>query len=184
MIYLELFLGFLKIGCFAFGGYAAIPLIREMVLEHGWLTDESISYMIAVSESTPGPIMVNMATYVGKSQGGFLGAVIATLATILPAFMIIVLLTMSLKSLLENTYVQAALDGMEPCIIGIIMATGAYMIFDNCISLKKKIVCDWKSVVMTVILIVIMCGYKFVKKQKLSPIMLMLISACLGMAIF
>ena len=92
MIYIELFLGFLKVGCFAFGGaYGAIPLIRDVVLSYGWLNDEMLTYMIAVSESTPGPIMVNMATYIGSSQGGFLGAVLATLAVVTPAFFIILL---------------------------------------------------------------------------------------------
>lgn len=184
MIYLELFISFLKVGCFSFGGYAAIPLIREMVLEHQWLSDETVSYMIALSESTPGPIMVNMATYVGKSQAGFPGAVIATLATILPAFIIILLLTVSLKSLLKNVYVQAALDGMEPCIIGIIMATGVYMIISNCVFVGNSIICDWKSGWLAVILIVVMYGYRYVKKQKISPIVLMLISAGLGMVVF
>ena len=102
MIHLELFLGFLKVGFFSFGAYAAIPLIREVVLEHQWLSDEAVSYMIAVSESTPGPIMVNLATYIGKSQGGFFGAVVATLATILPAFFIILLITAVLKSVLNS----------------------------------------------------------------------------------
>ena len=87
MIYWELLTGFLKVGCFSFGGaYAAIPLIRDVVLSYGWLTDESLTDMIAVSESTPGPIMVNLATYVGASKAGIPGAVIATLASILPAF--------------------------------------------------------------------------------------------------
>ncbi len=87
MIYLDLFLGFLRVGCFSFGGaYGAIPLIRDIVLSYGWLTDEALAYMIAVSESTPGPIMVNLATYVGSSQAGFLGAVLATLAVVLPSF--------------------------------------------------------------------------------------------------
>lgn len=184
MIYLELFLGFLKVGFFSFGAYAAIPLIREVVLEHQWLSDETVTYMIAVSESTPGPIMVNLATYIGKSQGGFLGAVVATLATVLPAFFIILLITVGLKSLMKNKYVQAALGGMEPCIIGIIMATGAYMIFNNCIFIGNNIVCDMKSVLMTGILIACMYGYRHVKKQKMSPIMLMMISACLGIVIF
>ena len=87
MIYLDLFLGFLRVGCFAFGGaYGAIPLIRDVVLSYGWLDDEALTHMIAVSESTPGPIMVNLATYVGNVQGGFLGALLATLAVVLPSF--------------------------------------------------------------------------------------------------
>ena len=99
MIFLELFLGFLKVGCFSFGGaYFAIPLIRETVLSHGWLSDETVSYMIAVSESTPGPIMVNMATYVGSSQAGFWGALVATTAVVLPSFLIILLVCVLMKS--------------------------------------------------------------------------------------
>lgn len=103
MIYLDLFLGFLRVGCFAFGGaYGAIPLIRDVVLSYGWLTDETLTYMIAVSESTPGPIMVNLATYVGSNQGGLLGAIIATLAVILPSFFVILLLMVALKTLLKK----------------------------------------------------------------------------------
>ena len=86
-IYLDLFLGFLKVGLFAFGGaYGAIPLIRDVVLSYGWLSDEALSYMIAVSESTPGPIMVNLATYIGSAKAGVLGAAVATFAVVLPAF--------------------------------------------------------------------------------------------------
>ena len=94
MIYLELFLGFLEVGCFSFGGaYGAIPLIRDVVLSYGWLSEEMLTYMIAVSESTPGPIMVNLATYVGSSQAGLLGSLAATIAVVLPAFVIILLIT-------------------------------------------------------------------------------------------
>jgi chromate transporter len=81
MIYLDLLLGFLRVGCFAFGGaYGAIPLIREVVLSYGWISEEALANMIAVSESTPGPIMVNMATYIGSTAGGFAGALVATTA--------------------------------------------------------------------------------------------------------
>ncbi len=70
MIYFDLFIGFLEVGLFSFGGaYAAIPLIRDVVMAHGWLDDEMLAYMIAISESTPGPIMVNMATYIGSEKG-------------------------------------------------------------------------------------------------------------------
>ena len=90
MIYFDLILGFLKVGCFAFGGaYGAIPLIRDVVLNYGWLTDEELTYMIAVSESTPGPIMVNLATYIGSTQAGLPGGILATLAVVLPSFLII-----------------------------------------------------------------------------------------------
>ena len=79
MIYIDLLIGFLEVGLFSFGGgYAAIPLIRDVVTAHGWIDDEMLTYMIAVSESTPGPIMVNLATYVGSAKAGILGAVTAT----------------------------------------------------------------------------------------------------------
>ena len=105
MIYLELFLGFLKVGLFSFGGaYGAIPLIRDIVLSYGWLDDEMLTYMIAVSESTPGPIMVNLATYVGSSQAGLPGSAIATFAVILPAFIIILLIMVLLRAVLQNAY--------------------------------------------------------------------------------
>ena len=132
MIYLDLLLGFLEVGLFSFGGgYAAIPLIRDVVLSHGWLDDESITYMIAVSESTPGPIMVNMATYVGSVKGGVLGAAIATTAVVLPAFAIIILIMVLLKKFMQNKFVKAAMDGLKPCIIGIILSTGLFMIANN-----------------------------------------------------
>ena len=87
MIYLELILGFLEVGCFSFGGaYAAIPLIRDVVLKYGWLEEETLLYFIGVCESTPGPIMINLATYVGSSQAGVLGALLATTMVVLPAF--------------------------------------------------------------------------------------------------
>ena len=75
MIYFELLLGFLKVGCFSFGGaYGAIPLIRDVVTSYNWLDEEMLTYIIAVGESSPGPIMVNLATYVGSTQAGFCGA--------------------------------------------------------------------------------------------------------------
>ena len=132
MIYLDLLIGFLEVGFFSFGGaYAAIPLIREVVLAHGWMDDEMVAYMIAISESTPGPIMVNMATYVGSVKGGIPGAMIATTAVVFPAFLIILLIMVLLKKALQNKYVKAALGGLKPCIIGIILATGILMMSMN-----------------------------------------------------
>lgn len=85
----DLFLTFAKIGCFTFGdAYGAIPLIREVVSSYGWIDDETLAYMIAVSESTPGPIMVNLATYIGSDRAGLAGALTATAASCLPAALI------------------------------------------------------------------------------------------------
>ena len=185
MIYLDLFLGFLKVGCFAFGGaYGAIPLIRDVVMSYGWLNDEMLTYMIAVSESTPGPIMVNLATYIGSSQAGFLGASIATLAVVLPSFLIILLVTALLKTALKNKYVQAILRGLKPCVIGIVLATGIYMVLKNCFVTISDVTVNLNAVIISVLLIASMLGYKHLKKEKLSPISLIILSAALGIIVF
>ena len=88
-MFLKLFLTFLEIGAVSFGGgYGMISLIREETLSHGWLSEDALLNMIAVAESTPGPIAVNMATFVGSSQGGVLGSLLATLGVVLPSFII------------------------------------------------------------------------------------------------
>ena len=180
MTLLELFLGFLKVGCFAFGGaYAAIPLIRDVVLSYGWMEDEALTYMIAVSESTPGPIMVNLATYVGSSQAGILGALIATLAVVLPSFIIILLVTAFLKTILKNPYVQAVLGGLKPCVIGIILAMGAYMILKNGIVTEGNTL-ELRPLILTLVLGAVYFGSKKLWKGGLSPILLICISAAAG----
>ena len=185
MICLDLFLGFLKVGCFAFGGaYGAIPLIRDVVMSYGWLNDEMLTYMIAVSESTPGPIMVNLATYIGSSQAGFLGASIATLAVVLPSFLIILLVTALLKTALKNKYVQAILRGLKPCVIGIVLATGIYMVLKNCFVTIPDVSVDLNAIIITTLLIASAAGYKRIKKKKLSPIGLIILSAVLGIIVF
>lgn len=181
MIYIELFLGFLKVGCFAFGAYAAIPLIRETVLYYGWISEDMLSYMIAVSESTPGPIMINLATYIGKSQAGFLGAVVATVATVLPSFAVILLITILMKNILERPYVKAAMKGIEPCVIGIILGTGIYMIGSHMFSIGEYIACNVKNIVFTVVLAMVMILYKKWKKKQISPILFLILAAVLGM---
>ena len=176
MIYWELLVSFLRVGLFSFGGaYGAIPLIREEVLKRGWLSDEALSYMIAVSESTPGPIMVNTATYIGSSQAGFLGALLATAAVVLPSFVIILLVTAMLKNAIRHPHIQALLRGLRPCVVGIILITGCEMVITNCLDSTGT-----ADLILTVILAVILLGSKYLLKKKLSPIALILIAACLG----
>ena len=185
MIYLDLLIGFLKVGLFAFGGaYGAIPLIRDVVLAYGWLNDEMLTYMIAVSESTPGPIMVNLATYVGSSQAGFPGALIATAAVVLPSFIIILLIMALLKKLVKNPYVQAILRGMKPCIIGIILATGLYMILHNCVDSSIQFSLNTTAIIMTVVLSAVYFGSGKILKKGISPIGLIGISAVAGIIIY
>ena len=159
MIYFDLLIGFLKVGLFAFGGaYGAIPLIRDVVLSYGWIEEEMLTYMIAVSESTPGPIMVNLATYVGSSQAGFWGALIATTAVVLPSFIIILLIMVLLKKLLKNPYVQAILRGLKPCIIGIILATGVYMILQHSVGTVTRLKINMTAILMTIALAAVYFG--------------------------
>jgi chromate transporter len=184
MIYLDLLIGFLEVGFFSFGGaYAAIPLIRDVVQSHGWLDDDMLSYMIAISESTPGPIMVNMATYVGSLKGGILGAAIATFAVVVPSFFIIILIMVILKKLLQNKYVRAALSGLKPCIIGIILATGIMMVIKNCrITFAGTV--DVLTLCLTAIIAVIYFGSRKLVKKGITPIMLICISALIGMVVY
>ena len=185
MIYVDLLIGFLKVGMFAFGGaYGAIPLIRDVVLSYGWISDEMLTYMIAVSESTPGPIMVNLATYVGSSQAGLAGALIATAAVVLPSFVIILLIMILLKKLLKNPYVQAVLRGVKPCIIGIILATGILMILQHCIGSVSDASFDMTAIIMTVVLALIYFGSTKVTKKGLSPIGLIGVSAVAGVIVY
>ena len=182
MIYVKLFLEFLWVGAFTFGGgYGSIPLIRDVVLRNNWLTDESFSYMIAVSESTPGPVMVNLATYVGSSQGGLLGAVLATTAAVLPAFAIILVLTAVLKNAMKNPAVKATLGGMQPCAVGIILATGIWMTVKNCLLAGNG---DLRTIVIALILGALTIWGKKLLKKKLSALQLIMISAVLGILFY
>lgn len=182
MIYLKLFWEFIKVSCFTFGGaYGAIALIRDMVVSNGWLSEDRLAYMIAISESTPGPIMVNMATYIGSDQAGFWGAVVATVAVVLPAYLVILLVLGILKNTIQNRYVQAVLRGLKPCVTGIVLATGSYMVIGNC---WKGNGLDLRAVTLTAVLVGGMIGYKAITKKKLSPIALICISAVLGMIVY
>ena len=178
MIYWKLFWNFFKVSCFTFGGaYGAIPLIRDMVLANGWLSDGELTHMIAVSESTPGPIMVNLATYVGSYQGGFWGSLIATVAVVLPAYIVIMLVVSVLKNTIRNENVQAVLRGLTPCVTGVVTATGLYMALQGAMG-------DPMDLLTTVILAAIILVFPKITKKKLSPIGLICISAVVGILLF
>lgn len=182
MILLELFLAFLEVGCFSFGGgYAAVALIREVVIARGWMTEEMLSYIIAVSESTPGPIMVNLATYVGSTQAGVPGALIATFAVVLPAFCIILGVMAVMKRFLGNPWVAAAMTGLKACIAGIILAVGCSMVWENCL---PGAALDLRAVLLSLVLGTMYFGAQPVCKKKISPISLILIAATLGVFVY
>ena len=188
MIYLELFLTFLQVGAFSFGGgYGMISLIREKVLMYGWLTEEELLNMIAVAESTPGPIAVNMATFVGSAQGGVLGAFLATLGVVLPSFIIILIIATLIRNLLKYAGVKAFLGGIRPCIIGLILATAITMFMSTVIGVSAMgdpMVIDVRGVILFAILIAVTVGAKLVFKKKPSPIWMIVLSAGLGMLMY
>ncbi len=189
MIYLQLFLTFLKIGAVSFGGgYAMIPLVQDEVISHGWLGAEQILNFIAVSESTPGPIAINMATFVGSSQAGILGAVCATLGVVLPSFIIILIIASVIKGLLKFAGVKAFIDGIRPVVIGLIVGTAitismqVIFAFENI--QKSTLSLDYKALIIffTVFLISIITKKK--TKKAVSPIFLIIISAILGLILY
>ena len=181
MIYLDLFLGFLKVGCFAFGGaYGAIPLIRDVVLSYGWLNDEALTYMIAVSESTPGPFAINIATYVGTETGGFFGAVCATLGVVLPSFIVILIVARVYKRFKESSIVKSVMTGLRPAVIGLIgsaIVTILLTVFlPNGFDLKAIVPQDFLiSLGITVIMTVLVF-------KKVHPIVIIGLSAAIGIA--
>ena len=189
MIYLELFLTFLKIGAVSFGGgYAMIPLIQDEVMTHGWLSLNEILNFIAVSESTPGPIAINMATFVGSSQGGLLGAFCATLGVVLPSFIIILIVASVIKGLLKYAGVQAFLNGLRPVVVGLILGT-AITIFMQVIfafeNIQTSVISfDYKALIIFAITIGIHLFYKWKTKNTISPILLIIISAILGLILY
>ena len=188
MIYWKLFLTFLKIGAVSFGGgYGMISLIREDCLANGWLTEEELLNFIAVAESTPGPIAVNMATFVGSSQRGFFGALLATLGIVLPSFVIILLIVSLLTKLLKYAGVKATLSGIRPAIVGLILAT-AVSLFLNIVfhikTTKDTFTFEWESLCIFAVIALLSFGYKKWKKKAFPPILLILLSGVLGILFF
>ena len=189
MIYLELFLTFLEIGAFSFGGgYGMISLIRELCLAKGWLNEGELLNMIAVAESTPGPIAVNMATFVGSEQGGVLGALCATLGVVLPSFVIILIIAILLKNLMKYKGVRAFMGGIRPCVIALITATAAIMLLNNVFGLSTvadaSFAIDFRAIAILAVLIGVSVFAKKVVKKKVSPIITIVISAVLGMVFY
>ena len=187
MILWNLFLVFFKIGIVSFGGgYGMISLIREEIMLRGWMDEESFLNMIAISESTPGPLAVNMATYVGSLQGGFAGALVSTLGVVLPSFMIILLISALLKKLIKYPAVKAILGGIRPIVIGLILSTAITLWFSLIFTFSKigdSFSFDASSFFIFVILFGLASIWKIRFKKSLSPIFLIVFSACLGILI-
>ena len=176
-ILVELFLTFAKIGLFTFGGgYAMISIIEnKCVEEKKWITHEEMMDMTVIAESTPGPIAINCATYVGLKKGGFLGALLATLGVVVPSFIIIFLISMFLDNFLEITIVANAFKGIK-------VAVGL-LIFDAAITMLKKM----KKKLMPRIIMLCSCGVMLcvnVFAWNFSSISLMVIAGVVSLVIY
>lgn len=186
MLYLQLFWEFFKTGLFAVGGgMATLPFLYSISDTTGWFTHAQLADMIAVSESTPGPIGVNMATYVGFSAAGIPGAVIATLGLITPSIIIILIIARVLAAFRQNKYVDAAFYGLRPCSLGLIAAAGLLVVkialFDFDLFKQTGVLMDifnGKAILLAAVLIVLT---RYVKPlKKLHPVFFILGSAAIG----
>lgn len=188
MIYLQLFLTFLKIGAVAFGGgYGMLSIIRDEVVSRGWVTSEKMLDIIAVAESTPGPIAVNMATFVGAEQAGLGGALLATLGVVLPAFLIMLLIVALVRNLVKFAGVQGFLSGVRPVVVGLILATALSMLLTVLFSFTTftgGFSFEWRPLVIGAILLVIKFTHDKLRKKTVSPILLILIAAVLGLIFY
>ena len=188
MIFWQLFWTFLKVGAFSFGGgYGMIAMIREEMLANAWISEEQLLNMIAVSESTPGPIAVNMATFVGVSKAGIFGAIVATLGVVLPSFCIILLIAAIMQKLMKYKSVNAFLAGIRPTIIALILATAIALFLSNFIGFDRigsALSIDWRACILFCILCGVAFGYGKIRHKKISAIGMIFLSSLLGILFY
>lgn len=192
MIYFELFYIFFYIGLFTFGGgYAMIGMIQEEVVKHAWISEDALIDFIAISESTPGPFAINIATFIGSQTGGILGAICATIGVVLPSFIIILLVAMIMRRILKNRFVQGGLNGVRPVVISLILSTALFffirMVFTAGASFNYRtqdFSFNRSGLTIFIILFFISAFYKIDKKKCLNPIILLGISAVLGILVY
>lgn len=182
-----LFLDFFKIGLFTFGGgYAMIPLVTETALSYG-MTNAEVMNFIAVAESTPGPIAINMATFIGSSQFGLLGAIVATLAVVLPSFIIILLIASLLKNVLKLAGVKSVLTGIRPTIVALILGTAVTMFLSVVVGIetvKSGLSFDYRALIIFALVTIVYLTYKKLRKKVISPIILIVFSGILGILLY
>lgn len=177
MIYLQLFLSYLKIGFFGFGGgYAMLSLIQnEIVEQRGWLTATQFADIVAVSQMTPGPIAINSATYIGYEIGGIFGSVVATFAVCLPSLTLMLLLTRLFLRHRENRYIKSVVKSVGPIVVGMIASAALLMMFP--VSGKHENFVDaWSWILFAA------CLYG--SYRKVNPILMILLSAFVGILIY
>ena len=185
-LYLRLFWEFFKTGLFAVGGgMATLPFMYDISDKTGWFTHSMLADMVAVSESTPGPIGVNMATYVGFVTGGIPGAVVATVGLVTPSVILIMLIARVLKAFRENQYVDAGFYGLRPCSVGLIAAAGVLVIklalFNTELYASTGALLDLFNFKALILAAVLLVATRCIKKLKgLHPIVFILASAVIG----
>lgn len=189
MIYLQLFWTFFKIGLFTFGGgYAMIPLISQEVVGLNWLTEAQLINYIGISEATPGPFAINIATFVGAAQGGFLGAVCATLGVVLPSFIIILLIASIFRHFEENKFVKGALRGINPVVYALIIGTGVVLLvknfWTNAFDFSATPDFDYISLIIAAVVVAGSLVFKKVKGKNLSAIWIIVFGAAAGMVLY
>ena len=186
MILLRLFFEFFKTGLFAVGGgMATVPFMYDIADRTGWFTHELLADMIAVSESTPGPIGVNMATYVGYVTAGLTGSVVATLGLITPEILVILLIARAMKAFRDHPMVDAGFYGLRPCSLGLIAAAGLLVVkitlFNSALYAQSGRLADFFNLKAIALAAVLLVCTRHVKKLKgLHPIVFILASAAVG----
>ena len=177
MIYLQLFLSYLKIGFFGFGGgYAMLSLIQnEIVEQRGWLTASQFADIVAVSQITPGPIAINSATYIGYEIGGFWGSVVATFAVCLPSLTLMLLLTWFFLRHRENRFIQMVVKSVGPIVVGMIASAALIMISPRTGS-SESFIDGWSWALFAA------CLYG--SYRKVNPILMIVLSAVAGILIY
>lgn len=189
MIYLKLFWTFFKIGLFTFGGgYAMIPLISQEVVGLNWLTEAQLINYIGISEATPGPFAINIATFVGATQGGFFGAVCSTLGVVLPSFIIILLVASIFRHFEENKFVKGALRGINPVVYALIIGTGVVLLvknfWTNAFDFSATPDFDYISLIIAAVVVAGSLVFKKVKGKNLSAIWIIVFGAVAGMVLY
>ena len=185
MKYLLLAWEFFKTGLFSIGGgLATLPFLSQMGEKYGWFTQEELANMLAVSESTPGPIGVNMATYVGKSVGGVLGGCLATFSLILPSYLVILMVSKVISRYKSNPLVQHAMSALRPASVGLISAAVLGVLQSVLLNNDALIAQQWKRVVElpNFILFLILSAF-YMKFNKLHPVIILAIGALVGIVV-
>ena len=182
IVYILLFIEFFKTGLFAIGGgLATLPFLYDLASKYTWFDEKILADMIAISESTPGPIGINMATYAGYNAGGILGGIIATIALVLPSLIIIIIIAKFLSKFSENKWVQSSFYGLRPAVTALIATAGFEVLKISVFTFNKFLethyimdIINFKSTLLFLVLLFL------TNKYKKHPIFYIFIAAIIG----